>query len=520
MKTFHLLGQTYEIPVSSEKFLSDYISRIEKYVARNNIDTEYLDDIKSRIIERLDAIENPIKQSDIINVVNDLGEGEDIFADIDNKIPQDTSTQKPKNIWLWRKKKILFGVALRLSEGLNIPVLYIRIIFLLLACIAGVGIWLYLGLVILLPGIFTFSSENTATQSFLGVIIRKLITWIKVIGKWGIAFFILIIACIFLIWGVIGSIGWINLFEQWIISGQDILSVVTPTIRIAIIVWSISMLLIALGLTTFVFHKSIFWRYSWSILVLTLIWSGIVIVSTLPPIIRDFAMTYEKDIKISDLGTIETWEIVIELDKQSGTDMSWNFSNFSIEYDNTATGIIVEVETRLRGQWAVESRLSQMRQLDIVRVDNTVKITAPRDIFREVVPLTLIEYRIKIRAPKNILIKNSYGSTYNTYRTELEDYTPGRHECEYSRFIYDDVRGLFFCDPSGYTQEILDDLMRTYAEQYQYRDGDDTVVRKIENIVASGSYTVQKYDRKDGEMKGIPIEVYINKNGDIWSLER
>lgn len=100
MTTFHLLGQTYEIPVSSEKFLSDYISRIEKYVARNNIDTEYLDDIKSRIIERLDAIENPIKQSDIINVVNDLGEGEDIFADIDNKIPQDTSIQKPKNIWL------------------------------------------------------------------------------------------------------------------------------------------------------------------------------------------------------------------------------------------------------------------------------------------------------------------------------------------------------------------------------------------------------------------------------------
>ena len=82
MKPFSLLGNEYKLPDTSAKFLSDYLSRIEKYVAKHSIDDEYLADIQSRIAEKLSGLTEPIENKDVISIVNDLGEPEDIFADV------------------------------------------------------------------------------------------------------------------------------------------------------------------------------------------------------------------------------------------------------------------------------------------------------------------------------------------------------------------------------------------------------------------------------------------------------
>jgi non-homologous end joining protein Ku len=96
MTQYTLLGKTYEIPKTSADFLDSYIKRLKTYISDNHISDSYLDDILERINDKLTQLEtesSPIKNADIIKIVNDIGEAEDIFPKEEIKSESKNPTQ-------------------------------------------------------------------------------------------------------------------------------------------------------------------------------------------------------------------------------------------------------------------------------------------------------------------------------------------------------------------------------------------------------------------------------------------
>ena len=65
------------------KFLHDYLERIDAFVKKNHIDTELYQDILQIFEDKLSLYEDAsaISQKEAIQIVNELGEPEEIFAE-------------------------------------------------------------------------------------------------------------------------------------------------------------------------------------------------------------------------------------------------------------------------------------------------------------------------------------------------------------------------------------------------------------------------------------------------------
>ncbi len=93
-------GTEFEIPKESATFLNKYKERIQNYINKHNLDQDLYQDILTGIEEKLQEIldkEDEITQKDCINIVNSLGEPEDIFENEESiSIPQ-TNTHTLQN---------------------------------------------------------------------------------------------------------------------------------------------------------------------------------------------------------------------------------------------------------------------------------------------------------------------------------------------------------------------------------------------------------------------------------------
>lgn len=109
MKSFTLFDSEYEMSARSHDFLAQYLSRVDRYIKKHSLNTDYSDDLKTRIAEKLDTLGSPIEDKDIISLVNDLGEPEDIFADsIQSETLLAQEDDKVSTGLLSRKKKLIF----------------------------------------------------------------------------------------------------------------------------------------------------------------------------------------------------------------------------------------------------------------------------------------------------------------------------------------------------------------------------------------------------------------------------
>ena len=193
-----------------------------------------------------------------------------------------------------------------------------------------------------------------------------------------------------------------------------------------------------------------------------------------------------------------------------------DLSNYWISYDTTSTGVFVEIETILHGRGARDVTFAQMNPVAVSLQDGILQIRPPETIFREKIPLTFVEYHVIVHAPKHVLIRSPWGDAYNSRRTHLEDFTLGRRECALSRYIYDVEREAFYCDPTGYSPEILDQAMRDYSEKFSWSGFREEQRVYTGSIVASGSYIIDTYDDQSGENHPSLVQIFINAKGDIW----
>lgn len=83
MKTFTINGKDFQLSKEVFIFLEGYHKRIEQYVQKNHIDADLHQDILQRLADKLIEQESKgnLSQKSIIQIVNDLGEPEEIFSD-------------------------------------------------------------------------------------------------------------------------------------------------------------------------------------------------------------------------------------------------------------------------------------------------------------------------------------------------------------------------------------------------------------------------------------------------------
>ena len=116
MKTLNLNEKSFQLENNVFKFLHDYIERINTFVAKNEIDTDLHQDILQRLADKLaeKATEKSwITQKVAIQIVNNLGEPEEIFAEEEfSSSHQENSTDKEQKI----KQPELFYEKLQKSD--------------------------------------------------------------------------------------------------------------------------------------------------------------------------------------------------------------------------------------------------------------------------------------------------------------------------------------------------------------------------------------------------------------------
>ncbi len=115
MKTFTINETKFQIPKESHAFLTKYMERIQNYINKHHLESELYQDILDGIEEKLQEVidqNGKITQKDCINIVNALGEPEDIFENEESIPPSQTTPlpEKPqtKNKYSFWIKAVIF----------------------------------------------------------------------------------------------------------------------------------------------------------------------------------------------------------------------------------------------------------------------------------------------------------------------------------------------------------------------------------------------------------------------------
>lgn len=153
MKKYTLIGHIFELDDRAALFLERYVERIEEYAQKYNITSDVLEDIKYGIVEKLYRFEKPITEKNVMEVANTLGEPEDIFEGTPETVWEKKEEFKDKRLtsFIGRDRPIIWGVAYWIAKTLNLPVIFVRIVFLVAIFIYGIGIWAYLILALFAP---------------------------------------------------------------------------------------------------------------------------------------------------------------------------------------------------------------------------------------------------------------------------------------------------------------------------------------------------------------------------------
>ena len=161
MKTLNLNEKSFQLENNVFKFLQDYIERINTFVAKNEIDTDLHQDILQRLGDKLaeKATEKTwITQKVAIQIVNNLGEPEEIFAEEEfSSSHQENSTDKEQKI----KQPELFYEKLQKSDR-NRPQESAILLWVcgMVAQISGRNVWIWRGMTLFASYIFLASGTG------------------------------------------------------------------------------------------------------------------------------------------------------------------------------------------------------------------------------------------------------------------------------------------------------------------------------------------------------------------------
>lgn len=166
--TIHIAEKSYTIDDDAYSQLEAYLADLQQYFAKEASEEEtkeIIEDIEIRIAEildeRLGEENNIVSVSEVEYIQKEMGtiddiakeEGEAHSAEVSNK---ETSTWKPgKKLYRDTEEGIIAGVSAGIAAYLDIDVVFIRIAFLLLLLLNGVGIIAYIIMWLAMPEAIT-----------------------------------------------------------------------------------------------------------------------------------------------------------------------------------------------------------------------------------------------------------------------------------------------------------------------------------------------------------------------------
>lgn len=208
----HLARVAYDIEDSAKKDFDTYLKDIK--IALNNDET--LMEVEQRMSEIL--LEQTVKPGGVITakdvkvIREQLGEPRE-FGDEDADIPE---TVMPRRLMRDLERKQIAGVAAGVGAYFGIDVVIVRLVFILLALVNGLGLLLYLVLWAIMPPARTLSDRlglrgQTATlESYKGydgkVSGTQTPSWLLAVGRWMLGLGAIFIGWLPIVVGTAGTV--------------------------------------------------------------------------------------------------------------------------------------------------------------------------------------------------------------------------------------------------------------------------------------------------------------------------
>ena len=426
-------------------FLESYVNRIDTYAKEQEISKDILEDIKYNIIEKLYTSPTPIKEAFVMNLAENIWEPEAIFDWRDaSEIGENSEPSNLFQRWFGTNKPQIWWVCYWIAKSANIPVMWVRLFFLIAIPFWGLSVWVYPVLALFVP--FKDKGQTTWKNWNLFFELVRIGLWLMILFTLGGLF----------LWGVMA----ITLFSSFpTISGQ-VVQWVLP--RFYLIAWvsmvALSILLIAsLGA---LFKQQ--WFRKWIILTalvtLLLGWviGGILGANQWFQILgtnhiehktqllsnekidwKNLKITVDSDVKryLSPLGTYGGWFFGIE-------GRFWRAEHIQFiasENDTISAWVETEFLPINENPETIVSKLSPV-QSKFDKENSELSIHFPTQMFSSLVPFVGAQRRVVISVPKDMTInyKNStLGLSDNIssrYSIDMKD--SGWYECLNKDVLY------------------------------------------------------------------------------------
>jgi phage shock protein PspC (stress-responsive transcriptional regulator) len=162
--TVNLGGTVFSIDEDAYDLLRVYLEKIESHFTGNTDRQEIMNDIEARIAELLSpgnhSLSHAITLKDVEEVIVIMGEPEEFAGETGEPVQsRPPGGRSRKRIYRDVDNRILGGVCSGLGAYMSIDVIWIRIIFVILALMAFSGVLVYLLLWIVVPPAVTTAQK-------------------------------------------------------------------------------------------------------------------------------------------------------------------------------------------------------------------------------------------------------------------------------------------------------------------------------------------------------------------------
>jgi phage shock protein PspC (stress-responsive transcriptional regulator) len=161
--SINLGGYSFNIDEDAYSELKRYLKSLELHFAAEESSSEILSDIETRIAElfraRLSAYKQVITMDDVRYAISVLGTPEDISEEESASAREKFSTPGYHRMYRDPDRRIIGGICAGMGAYWSIEPWIVRVIFLIITMMGGLGILIYLILYIVLPEAKTTSQK-------------------------------------------------------------------------------------------------------------------------------------------------------------------------------------------------------------------------------------------------------------------------------------------------------------------------------------------------------------------------
>ena len=471
-------------------FLESYVNRIDIYAKEQEISKDILEDIKYNIIEKLYTSPTPIKEAFVMNLAENIWEPEAIFDWRD--MGEMGENSEPSNLfqrWFGVNRPQIWGVCYWISKSLNIPVMWVRLFFLIAIPLWGLSVWVYPVLALFVP--FKDKEQTTWKNWNLFFELVRIGLWLMILFTLGGLF----------LWGVMA----ITLFSSFpTISGQ-VVQWVLP--RFYPVAWvgmaALSILLIAsLGA---LFKQQ--WFRKWIILtaLVTLLLSWVIggilganqwfqilgtnhiehktqLLSNEKIDWKNLKITVDSDVKryLSPLGTYGGWFFGIE-------GRFWRAEHIQFiasENDTISAWVETEFLPINENPETIVSKLSPV-QSKFDKENSELSIHFPAQMFSSLVPFVGAQRRVVISVPKDMTIN------YKNSTLGLSDNISSRHSIDMKDSVWYEClnKDVLFFETNTNRRVCKNAVSRIVETQYPSSEDQITTDDQAQNVQSLPSWT-------------------------------